>query len=40
LTVNVDGKRGTAEWESIPVADRTGPGDHDYVENVLRERDY
>jgi len=40
VTVNANGESGTAEWESIPVAQRTGPGDHNYVENVLAEADY
>jgi len=40
VTISDDGRHGMAEWEVMPVAERIGPGDHNYVENVLSKADY
>jgi len=40
VNVDADGTRGSAEWEVVPVSERSGKGDRDYVSRVLRKADY
>ena len=39
VTLDASGRAGSAEWEPIPVSQRT-VGDPDYVNNVLRQADF
>jgi len=39
VTVNASGTRGTAEWRQVRPDERSGPGDRNYVENVLKKPD-
>jgi len=40
VTIDATGRHGSAEWEEIPASERSGKGDRDYVNKVLKEADY
>jgi len=40
VTVNTSGTRGAAEWRQVRPDERSGPGDRNYVENVLKKSDF
>jgi hypothetical protein len=40
VTLDANGRNGTAEWERVPVADRGTSGDPNYVNNVEAQADF